>query len=152
MSATNVIENTPSTTWQRPDVQLGDRVIMARGLGDLNNPGGNRRYAAIVTKICSRTIEAVVLPHGERSLFHADDPALGSNPQWLAEDDTGVWRLAESEERAKELQAEIDALQSLVGTLSAKVAAIERDMRTLTEPITAKRGPGRPPKQGTDSE
>jgi hypothetical protein len=150
MSATQTAEN--ATTWQRPDVQLGDRVVMARGLGDLNSPASTRRYAAIVTKIGSRTIEAVVMPHGERSLFHADDPALSSNPQWLAEDDTGVWRLSDSERRAKELQSEIDALQTMVGTLSAKVASMERDLKQFGEVTTPKRGPGRPPKSSGDSE
>ena len=134
--------------WVRPDVKLGDRVVMARGLGDLNSPASTRRYAAIVTKVSNRTIEAVVLPHGERSLFHADDPELEKNPQWLAEDDTGVWRLAESEGVVKDLQAEVVCLRSKIAEALVRIAAMERDLKSVAD--VKRRGPGRPPKTPDD--
>lgn len=150
MSQADLLSPPAKKEWQQPDVQLGDRVVIARGILDLNNPESHRRYAALVTQVNDRTIIASVIGGRRMTAFHAEDPRVASNPQWLAEDDTGVWRLADSERIVKDVQKEIDALQAMIGGVQAKVMQLSADMKALlqvdSEDEEPRRGPGRPRK------
>ena len=142
--------------WECPLVEKGDTVDVARNPESMAGSSPGMVTAVYTTPEGITSLDVLVTKGGGHRLYravhHVDDPALKEYPHWLKEPESGVFVIAKSTQRVRDLLATVNYLKGAINKLVSRVDQLEgsnpASNRVTTQPV--KRGPGRPKKVPTE--
>jgi len=122
--------------YQPPRTYVGCPVEFAA------SPTENTRCLGLVARVGKQFVDLLIF-HGHnlgyrRHCLHRSDPRCEALPELFKDGDRGVWELAESEKRARELAARLDGMERVLKSMVDDIAALKNpagQKPAIAEPV-----------------